>query len=111
MVARRQGLKDGGGRSHARGKKRRLRAMFQACQHGLGLIKSGVVGAGVNAPAAVLVVGVANVGRGDVNGRHHGARLFVNPAQGLGGNGGGVDGVWIHGEQSLTLTFYFRQVM
>jgi len=100
VVPRRQGLKHRRGRGHAGGEQRRLRAFFELRHHGLGLVEGGVVGTGVDAARAVLVVGVTQVGRGDVDGRRDGAGLFIHPAQGLGGDAFGFDAAGVHVEVS-----------
>ncbi len=61
------------------GKQRRLRAVLQRRKQRLGLVERGVVGAGIGALRAVLVVGVAQVGRGGVDRRGDRARRSRPP--------------------------------
>ena len=82
----RERLEHGGGRGHARREQRRLRALLEPRDHRFGLVERRVVGARIDAARAVLVVGVAQVGRRDVERRRDRARRLVDPAQRLGGN-------------------------
>ena len=53
----------------------------------LGMVEGGVVGAGVGAPGAILVVGIADEGRGGVERRDHRPGGRVDPAHRLRGQG------------------------
>ena len=65
--------------------------------HRLGLVERRVVGAGVDAAGAVLVVGVAQVGRRDVDRRRDRASGVVDPAEGLCGEAFGLEPSAGHG--------------
>ncbi len=85
MVARRQRLEHRGGRRHARGEQRALRAVLELRDQLFGLIERRVVGARIAAAAAVLVVGVADEGGRRMDRRRDRLGDRVDPAERLRG--------------------------
>ena len=96
MITGGQRLKNGGGCGHARAEQGRLDPAFQVRQERLGLVKGRVVGPHVDPARAVLVVLIAQVGCGGMDGRRDRTGLGIDPAQGLGRGAGGFYVLRVH---------------
>ena len=86
MIARIKGLKNGGGRGHARGEQPGLMTTFQRIENGFGLLEGGIVVACIRAAIAMLIVLVADICRRGMNLPDDFFGALVDPAQRLCGN-------------------------
>ena len=83
VIAGSERLEDRGRRRHAGGEEQAALAAVERVEQRLGMVDGRVVGAAVAAPAAVLVVGIAQIGGGGVQRRDQGAGRRVDLAQRL----------------------------
>ncbi len=90
VVARAKRQEERGRGRHAGGEQEAALAAFQGVEQRFGVLDGRVVGAAVAPAAAVLVVGVAQVGAGRVERRDQGAGRRVGAALGLGGQRRGM---------------------
>ena len=84
-----------GRRRHAGREEQRVGAALEPRQHAFGLVAARIVGAAIGTAAAVLVVGVAFIGRRHVNRRNERLGGRIDPAERLGAE--------VSGERSLSV--------